>query len=333
MPKISVVVPVYKVERLLGRCVDSLRCQTFRDLEIILVDDGSPDNCPGMCDQYADGDSRVKVIHKSNGGVSSARNAGLEAATGEYITFVDSDDYVDKDMYSSMVAIIDRYDCDVVVCDCKKEYADHSEVYSHNIRSGYYDKEQLEREYYPHLVIMENVEYPPTISNCLCLFRKKNTPIRYLEGVRFSEDWLFGIQMMVSAESFYYMKGQCFYHYCMNQGSATHTFRADKWRDYLILYHETVAFFSKNSLESFFPQTDLMLLFLVYNAVGDILNTNQIDKTDKRMYIDNILKTPDVQEIFARIRVHKLQIPLKLKIQTYMYKFNFGISYLCKRKE
>lgn len=97
MPEISVIVPVYKVETYLRRCIDSILAQTFTDFELILVDDGSPDGCPAICDKYAEKDARVRVIHKENGGVSSARNAGLDIAVGEWIAFVDSDDYVLED--------------------------------------------------------------------------------------------------------------------------------------------------------------------------------------------------------------------------------------------
>ena len=98
-PLISVIVPVYKVELYLRQCVDSLLAQTYSNLEIILVDDGSPDGCPAICDEYARKDSRVRVIHKPNGGLSDARNVGLDAARGEYIGFIDSDDWVMPDMY------------------------------------------------------------------------------------------------------------------------------------------------------------------------------------------------------------------------------------------
>ena len=93
---ISVIVPVFKVEKYLDRCVQSIVDQTYRNLEIILVDDGSPDNCPAMCDAWAEKDNRVKVIHKKNGGLSDARNAGMAIATGELMGFVDSDDYISK---------------------------------------------------------------------------------------------------------------------------------------------------------------------------------------------------------------------------------------------
>lgn len=330
---ISVIIPIYKSEKYLKRCIDSVLNQTYSNLEIILVDDGSPDMCPAICDQYAAIDSRIKVIHKVNAGVASARNTGLGIATGEYFTFVDSDDYIDADMYKSMVAKAKENDCDIVMCDCKKEYSDRSEIYSHNIRPGYYNREHLKTEYYSHLIIMENVEYPPTISNWVCLFRRKNQNIRYIDGVRFSEDWLFGIQMMAEAESFYYMKNECFYHYCMNENSATHTFTLDKWKDYLILYNAATAYFEKYNNECFSSQIRLMLLFFVYNAVGDILVTHQMNLDDKVKYIEDILTTQVVKQTLNRIKVCKLPIPFKQKLQTYMYKYNWGIRYLCKRKE
>ncbi len=111
MPEISVIVPVYKVEKHLKRCIDSVLNQSFADFELILVDDGSPDNCPIICDEYAKKENRVKVIHKSNGGVSSARNAGIKAATGKYITFADSDDSVESawlnNMYNAFLPDVD----------------------------------------------------------------------------------------------------------------------------------------------------------------------------------------------------------------------------------
>ncbi len=111
--KISVIVPIYKVERYLRQCIDSIINQTYSNLEIILVDDGSPDNCGIICDEYAKIDKRIKVIHKENGGLSSARNAGLDIATGEYIGFVDSDDYIDKTMYEELINSIKKYDSDI----------------------------------------------------------------------------------------------------------------------------------------------------------------------------------------------------------------------------
>jgi glycosyltransferase involved in cell wall biosynthesis len=116
MPVISIIVPVYKVEPYLRRCVDSILAQTFRDFECILIDDGSPDNCPAICDEYAKKDSRIVVIHQENKGVSAARNAGLDRAQGEWIGFVDGDDWCDKGMYETLYKNARRHDADISIC-------------------------------------------------------------------------------------------------------------------------------------------------------------------------------------------------------------------------
>jgi len=116
-PFISVIVPVYKVEPYLRQCVDSILAQTYKNLEIILVDDGSPDRCPWICDDYEKKDKRIRVIHKENGGLSDARNEGLDIATGDYIGFVDSDDWITPDMYEHLMATILKYHADIAVCD------------------------------------------------------------------------------------------------------------------------------------------------------------------------------------------------------------------------
>ena len=114
MPKISIIVPIYNVEKYLERCIQSLLNQTLRDIEIIMVDDESPDDCPQLCDIYASQDQRIKVIHKKNEGLGYARNTGLEIASGEYIAFVDSDDYVDINMYEKLYQIAQKNNLDTV---------------------------------------------------------------------------------------------------------------------------------------------------------------------------------------------------------------------------
>lgn len=115
-PLISVIVPVYNVAEYLSQCVDSIINQTYKNLEIILVDDGSVDDCPGICDEYVKKDSRIRVIHKKNGGLSDARNAGLDICTGEWIGFVDSDDYISKNMYEKLYDSAIETKSDVSVC-------------------------------------------------------------------------------------------------------------------------------------------------------------------------------------------------------------------------
>ena len=121
---ISVIVPIYKVENYLNRCVESIVHQTYHNLEIILVDDGSPDSCPRLCDEWAKKDSRVKVIHKKNGGLSDARNAGMQVATGEYISFIDSDDDIALDFFESLLSVMLKEDSDIAECSVVKFYED-----------------------------------------------------------------------------------------------------------------------------------------------------------------------------------------------------------------
>lgn len=130
-PKISVIIPIYKVEKYLHRCIDSVVNQTYKNLEIILVDDGSPDKCPKICDEYADKDSRIKVIHKSNGGLSDARNVGITSATGNYISFIDSDDYIAKDFFSTLFETMYSQNSDIVECSVVKFYENnHFDAYN-----------------------------------------------------------------------------------------------------------------------------------------------------------------------------------------------------------
>ncbi len=116
-PRLSVIVPIYKVEKYLHNCIDSILNQTFTDFEVLLVDDGSPDQCGKICDEYAASDTRVKVIHKVNGGLSDARNQGIDNSQGEIIGFVDGDDKISADMYQAMVQYMDAHQLDIVCAD------------------------------------------------------------------------------------------------------------------------------------------------------------------------------------------------------------------------
>lgn len=126
---ISVVVPIYNVEKYIKRCIESIINQTYVNLEIILVNDGSPDKCGEICEKYALKDKRIKVIHKRNGGLSDARNSGIEIAKGKYIGFVDSDDYIDLDMYEILYKNLKKNEADISICDIYTVYDDFIEKY------------------------------------------------------------------------------------------------------------------------------------------------------------------------------------------------------------
>ena len=148
MPKVSIIVPVYNAEKYLQECVESVLCQTLSDIELILVDDGSTDSSPTLCDQYAAQDRRVKVIHKPNGRAASARNAGLRAASGEYVAFVDADDWISPDMYEKML----QTNADVTLCDYVRFQGEKLFPFTQpNVAAGFYNKAQIREKIYPHM--------------------------------------------------------------------------------------------------------------------------------------------------------------------------------------
>jgi glycosyltransferase involved in cell wall biosynthesis len=130
--KISVIVPIFNVEKYLYKCIDSIINQTYASLEIILIDDGSTDNCGVICDDYSLKDNRIKIIHKQNGGLSDARNAGLDVATGNYISFIDSDDYIHKRFYETLINLIVKYNADIAQCEYSNIYEEDTNNFSND---------------------------------------------------------------------------------------------------------------------------------------------------------------------------------------------------------
>ncbi|WP_300295362.1 glycosyltransferase family 2 protein [uncultured Intestinimonas sp.] len=154
---ISVIVPVYKVEQYLDQCVESIVGQTYRDLEIILVDDGSPDGCPALCDAWAARDSRIRVIHKANGGLSDARNAGMAASTGAYISFVDSDDWLEIDILDDALSYMEEVDAGIVAFGIAWEYPGRTEI-PHPLQTMvYHGKDQIMRTYFESCMVRTTV--------------------------------------------------------------------------------------------------------------------------------------------------------------------------------
>ena len=152
---ISVIVPVYNVEKYLRKCVDSILNQTYADFELLLVDDGSTDGCPQICNEYAASDSRVRVIHKTNGGLISARNEGILAARGDYVCILDGDDWALENMLQFIHDTVSRLPelPDMVLFAAHNVYADHMEDTLNNVPEGYYNRNRLEEEIFPYLIM------------------------------------------------------------------------------------------------------------------------------------------------------------------------------------
>lgn len=215
---ISIIVPIYNVEKYLPQCLDSLVSQTYRDIEIILVDDGSPDRCPEICDSYAKEDARITVIHQQNAGVSSARNTGIRIAKGEYVGFVDPDDWVSPEMYDAMLRAMLSSQADLAVCG----YAYCHEDGSVN-KSREYQRRAVET--LTQKEIMRRMsDIPPTIRHAVWnkLFRQKLLKeIAFPEDLQSSEDVWFLTEYLLKIKSAVIVH-EPYYYNRKRGGSATH---------------------------------------------------------------------------------------------------------------
>ncbi|MDE6010155.1 MAG: glycosyltransferase [Muribaculaceae bacterium] len=221
-PEISIIVPVYKVERYLRQCLDSIRAQTFRDWECILVDDGSPDNCGAICEEYASQDPRFGVIHRSNGGLSAARNSGLAVARGRYIGFVDSDDWASPDLFRRLHELITTYEADVAQVGFQNEYVGFSrpKPLAHTVEV--LDRPTLIRE------LFRDKKLPNYMWNKL--FRREVIDTPFPEGKKFEDIYMFNSwSRNISA---LVMAPDILYHYRSRRGSIMYSDFSRNCMDY-----------------------------------------------------------------------------------------------------
>lgn len=242
IPKVSIIVPIYNVEKYLDRCMESLFNQTLKDIEIVMVDDGSPDNCPKMCDDYAKKDERVKVIHKKNAGLGYARNSGLEIATGEYVAFVDSDDYIDINMYESLIDEAVRSDADTVFCGFKTEQRNGLWVNSDEVPArSVWDGDDVEKFMLDMIAnapyIKQERKYQMSVWHSI--YRRSIIEDNHIkfhsERDVVSEDLPFQVDFLLHAARVVYLP-HTFYFYCLNGTSLTMTFKPEKYEGMKRLY-------------------------------------------------------------------------------------------------
>ena len=333
MPLVSVVVPVYKVEKYIHRCVNSLVHQTLKDIEIVLVDDGSPDNCPVICDELANTDSRIRVVHKKNGGLSSARNAGMKVATGKYIGFVDSDDDVELDMYSRMVNVAEKYYVDFVMADYNRIMSDNSSyLKTLDIDEGLYNREKIVNDIFPNLIMRECIDYGPLLSVWHCLYNNEfltRLGLSFDEEVRWSEDNIFSAIMGYNCESFYYMKGEALYHYYQNPGTITSSYRKGSWNVYCTMNHHLHNYFDKIKEYDFSRQLKLHMIYYICDCTSQ---EAKLPKKEAIKCVSDILGSKDAIDAFKDFKMPK--VSWKLKTILYLMKFKQSrlLYYIKQRK-
>lgn len=258
--KVSIIVAVYNVERYIRRSVDSLLAQTHRNIEVILVDDGSPDGSAAICDEYAAKDNRVKVIHKQNGGVSTARQAGLDKATGDYIIHADPDDYVESNMVEELLAKAMETDADIVTCDflCNEKYREQ----------GYADSEELLRK-------LINVEII-----CVCwntLVRRRFIQEHHIsftpDWLCLSEDFLFIIRLLAAGAKAVHLN-KAFYHYWVTNGASLSNKRSEKQlRSIKAVIEELRTLVNQNDYDGFYIRKKYAVMLVFNGKMFDCIKT------------------------------------------------------------
>lgn len=239
-PLITVIIPVYNVEKYIENCVDSILNQTYRNLEILLVDDGSTDNSGVICDAYAAKDHRVVVVHKENGGLSDARNAALDMAKGAYITLVDSDDYVTKDYVAYMYSLLQEYNADISACELKKIYSDGEEL----------DICQEHPELLTASEALEHLLYQRKVAPCaVCKLYKREIfeEIRYPKGMHY-EDLATIYKVLHKCRKVVLGKEQKYYYYQRSNSIMNDTFNPKK------MHRIQVANELKEYVDKYYPQ-------------------------------------------------------------------------------
>lgn len=326
--KVSVIVPVYNVEKYLSRCIESIINQTIKDIEIILVDDGSPDQSPQICDEYALKDGRIRVIHKKNGGLASARNAGMKIARGDYIFFVDSDDWLELDGLQLLYDKAIEYNVDFVRYRAIRtgwpglEYNAPCMLETpREIEGGYYNHERMIKEIFPKLIATPQLTMGPIVGAWGSLYSRQfliDNHLFFYEKVKFSEDLIFSANVVKKSKSFYYIDTACVYHYFYNHTSISKSFRKDRWEScqYLIQLFEKD--FSNDSDYDFTLQLNYLRWFCIFLALGE---RKYLKENKRKEYCKSILFSKDVNDTKYIRGIYDVSV--KQKIMMLMIKCKF----------
>ncbi len=336
MTDISIIVPVYNVEELLPRCVESIMAQTKKSLEIILVDDGATDGSGAVCDEYAKKDERIKVIHKPNGGLTSAWKAGAEAAEGLYIGFVDSDDWIDEDMYQKMWESACKYNSDVVVCGLVFDYEDKTIAKRGEIsdfQKEYYSRHELE-ELFPTLIndgrFFGRKLQPARVTK---LYRKELVDKNMLlckDEVTVGEDMQLTLPALLDAKSMSVVKDFYPYHYWFNQKSMTGKYDPKYLDKIKVMERRLKEVSAEKGIFDFAPQitNDFLGLAVIGLKNGVIRNTE-----GKKSALEIIKRYCNDEAVVSALKNHTMdQLPVTIKVFLLLMQWKqYEVCYLiCK---
>lgn len=308
---ISIIVPIYNVEKYLDKCIESIIEQTYNNLEIILVDDGSPDNCAEICDEYAEKDSRIVVIHKDNGGVSSARNTGLKVAKGSYIGFVDPDDYITDEMYERMLTTAKLCNADIVLCDYAF-FGENGDIYKDSIkgqgtgRSEYIDQYQSQLLYFNEvsmrtsLVVMWNK-----------LFKKDIISDIIFPSGKIHEDEAVTFSLLYKAKKIIYLRENLYY-YLDRRGSIMDTDIKKNRFNIFDAYIKRLVFYEEYNEKELYKKVILLYMHMLCQY-ADWSSKSKTKNKQEIIYYHNLL--------LDNVNLSNIEIAMKQKIEFWLFKY------------
>lgn len=313
--KISIIVPIYKVEKYIRQCVDSIISQIYSELEIILVDDGSPDSCPEICDEYAENDKRIIVIHQQNKGLIEARKSGLRAATGEYVCFVDGDDWIEPDMYEKIANAIKKYTPDCVITQFYYSYPEREELSSYNLSREYYSRNDLEKEVFPTMLFKDRFYQFGIYPCCWTKVFKREILENHLFGVdsriRMGEDAAFTYPCLMACNDLAFIDIPL-YHYRQNPLSMTASYDDGLPETYLLAYLSVKNASVKCGVD-LSGQLPYYCLYLTNFALrNEISASNQKNSDEKNFVIKQLVKNSYLEEEMHCISLKLLPFHTKI---------------------
>lgn len=330
-PLVSIIVPVYKVpEQYLRKCIESIISQTLKEIEILLVDDGSPDNCGAICDSYANGDNRIRVLHKKNGGLSSARNHGCKAANGKWIMFVDGDDWIEPDMCQTMYNAGEEKHVQLVMCGIVKDYGRSSIPYKFYLEDGkVYQGEECKWLQQQLLVYNANIAFGASklIDRKILIDNK----IYHDESLRQGAEGLeFNLRLFEKLKSAIFVN-KPFYHYIYNDNSISAS-HSEENHEYVIKCFEKIKSFidcseNKNMLKPWFDNR--LLYVIVATAISGYFNpTNKESYREKKRKFISYLEKPILQEAIKTNNLKGVSLQRKFILLLINYRIYAGVNFM-----
>lgn len=321
-PEISIIVPIYNVEDYLGRCLKSLLEQTFHNIEIITVNDGSTDTSLSILMEYAHKDGRIKIIDQPNEGVSAARNAGIKAANGNFIGFVDPDDWVDKEMYESLLSAATDNSADVVMCSYVREFGTHSKEKDFNVPERLvYVNDDVKLKIMRRLVgpINEEMRNPELLDSWGTVWSKlyradllKDNEIRFtnLSTIGTNEDSLFNIQALYYVRRFIFLNKPFYHYWRSNNASVTSGYKPNLMEQWFNLYEIIEGFLKEKKLQEpfFIALNNRRCMNIMGLGLNTLSNNNHSSLSNKVKKLKTVINDERIKRSFQQLELSSFPV-------------------------